>query len=121
MTEANREMDPATARVLAGIDDPTLDARYPDRTHFISTANPDQGEMATRALFAGDPVVLVYPDGHELLIIPDHAHRITALLLAVGTLVGRLWTRGKKDRATLQLPPGAHIEARDVANPRLAA
>ena len=27
-----------------------------------------QGEMATRALFDGDPVVIVYPDGHELLV-----------------------------------------------------
>ncbi len=24
--------------------------------------------MATRALFEGDPVVIVYPDGHELLV-----------------------------------------------------
>ncbi len=29
--------------------------------------------MATRALFAGDPVVLVLPDGHELLMTPEHA------------------------------------------------
>lgn len=27
--------------------------------------------MATRALFDGDPVVIVYPDGHELLVRPE--------------------------------------------------
>lgn len=47
--------DPATERVLASIDDEGLAARYPNRTHFISADNPNQDEMATRALFDGDP------------------------------------------------------------------
>lgn len=69
MTDANRDIDPATARVLASVDDPALASRYPDRAHFVSTESPKQGEMATRALAAGDPVVLVYPNGRELLIL----------------------------------------------------
>jgi hypothetical protein len=121
MTEANRDIDPATARVLASIDDPALASRYPDRAHFISTDSAKQGEMATRALFAGDPVVLVYPDGRELLITPDHAHKVAALLLAVGALLARLLKRDHGGRTAMQLPPGAQIEARDSAGLTLTA
>ena len=49
------DIDPATERVLAGIEDEDMAARYPNRAHFISADNPHQGEMATRALFDGDP------------------------------------------------------------------
>ncbi|MGE5282301.1 MAG: DUF1330 domain-containing protein [Chloroflexota bacterium] len=66
-------IDPATTRVLAGIENEELAVRYPNRAHFISADNPHQGEMATRALFEGDPVVIVYPDGHELLVQPEQA------------------------------------------------
>lgn len=58
MTSGKSSIDPAAQRVLDGIEDPDLAARYPDRTHFISSTHPDHGEMATRALFAGDPVVV---------------------------------------------------------------
>jgi len=64
-------LDPATAKVLAGIADEDLAARYPNRAHFIAADNPHQGEMATRALLDGHPVVIVFPDGHELLVWPD--------------------------------------------------
>lgn len=121
MTDANRHIDPATARVLASIDDPALASRYPDRAHFISTDSPKQSEMATRALFAGDPVVLVYPDGCELLITPDHAHRVAALLIAAGALLTRLLKRGNEARAPMQLPPGVRIEARDSTGIPIAA
>lgn len=60
-------IDPATERALATIEDEELAARYPNRAHFISADNSHQGEMANRALFEGDPVVIVYPEGHELL------------------------------------------------------
>jgi len=66
-------IDSATERVLASIDDEELAARYPNRAHFISADNPHQTEMAKRALFDGDPFVIVYPDGHELLIRPGEA------------------------------------------------
>lgn len=121
MTDVNRDIDPATARVLASIDDLALASRYPDRAHFISTDSPEQGEMATRALFAGEPVVLVYPDGRELLITPDHAHKVAGLLIAASALVARLLKRGNEGRAAMQLPPGARIEARDSAGLPLAA
>ena len=93
----------------------------PTGAHFISTESPKQSEMATRALFAGEPVVLVYPDGRELLITPDHAHRVAALLIAAGALLARLLRRGNEGSAAMQLPPGARIEARDSAGLTLAA
>jgi hypothetical protein len=70
MTTGNA-LDIAVERVLASLDDPELDARYPNHTHFIGTDNPQHSRMATRALLDGDPVVLVYPDGRELLIRPE--------------------------------------------------
>src|SRR4051794_1659402 len=77
----SRATSAAVEKVVAGIDDPEVEARYPDRTHFIPADNPRHGEMATRALFSGDPVVLVYPDGRELLLTPEHARGVAALAL----------------------------------------
>jgi hypothetical protein len=65
--------DPAFERVLATIDDEELAARYPSPVHFVSANNPDQGQIAIRALCEGDPVVIVYADGHELLVRLDSA------------------------------------------------
>jgi hypothetical protein len=112
------ETDPAVERVIASIDDEELAARYPDRAHFISADNPRQGEMATRALFHGDPVVIVYPDGHELLVRPEHAAGVTALLLLLAAFFSRL-RRRRGD--VVQLPPRASIEARDSSGHPLAA
>lgn len=111
-------IDAATERVLAGIADEELAARYPNRAHFISADNPHQGEMATRALFDGDPVVIVYPDGHELLVRPEQAHGFARWSLAVAALLLRL---RRRDQGTVQLPPRAHIEARDSGGHQIAA
>jgi hypothetical protein len=119
MMSSDSRIDPATQKVLAGIDDPELAARYPDRAHFISAGHPNQSEMATRALFAGDPVVLVYPDGHELLVTPEHARGMAALLLLASAFFLRL--RRRRDADGVQLPPRAHIEARDAAGLPIAA
>jgi hypothetical protein len=113
-------MDAATARVLATIDDVDLAARYPDRAHFIAADNPDQGEMATRALFSGDPVVIVYPDGHELLIRPEEARGIASLFLLFAAFF--LTRRSRRHGAdVVQLPPRAHVEARDASGLPIAA
>lgn len=119
MTSESPKTDPATQRILAGIEDPELAARYPDRTHFISSAHPDQGDMATRALFAGDPVVLVFPDGHELLMTPEHSRGLAGLLL----LAAAYWLRfrRRKDNPDVVRFPLAHIEARDSAGQPIAA
>ena len=119
MTPGSSKIDPATQRVLAGIEDPALAARYPDRTHFISSGHPDQGEMATRALFAGDPVVVVFPDGHELLVTPEHARGFAGLLLLAAAFLHR-FRRSKPDTDAVQFPL-ARIEARDSAGQPIAA
>jgi hypothetical protein len=53
-------------KVLDGIKDAELAARYPARTHFIAADNPQYGAMVTRALAQGDPVALVYPESSFL-------------------------------------------------------
>ncbi|HEX4306449.1 MAG TPA: hypothetical protein VHZ54_10450 [Solirubrobacterales bacterium] len=113
-------IDAATARVLATIEDDRLAGRYPDRAHFIAAENPDQGQIATRALFSGDPVVIVYPDGHELLIRPEEARGIAALFL----LFAAFFTLRRSRRHAgdlIQLPPRAHLEARDASGLPIAA
>jgi len=110
-------IDPATERVLAGIGDEELAARYPNRAHFIAADNPHQGEMATRALFEGDPVVIVYPDGHELLVQPEQARGFARWSRAVAALLLRF---RDLDRGALQLPSRAHIEARDAGGHPIA-
>lgn len=119
MTTGSSKSDLATQRVLAGIEDPALAARYPLRAHFISSAHPDQGGMATRALFAGDPVVLVFPDGHELLMTPESARGLTGLFLLAASFWLRL--RRRQDNTDVVQFPLAHIEARDDAGQPIAA
>jgi hypothetical protein len=67
VTPGERGIEAAARKVIAGIEDAELEARYPNRTHFIAADDPRHGEMATRVLFDGDPVALVYPDGREIL------------------------------------------------------
>jgi hypothetical protein len=60
-----------TQKMIAWGQDPERFDRYPNRTHFIEIENPEHDQMATKTLLRGDPVVLIYPDGSELLIDPD--------------------------------------------------
>ena len=60
-----------TQKMIAWGQEPDLFDRYPNRTHFIEIEHPEHDQMATRTLLRGDPVVLIYPDGSELLIAPD--------------------------------------------------
>ena len=114
------ELDAATRKVLAGIDDPELEARYPNRTHFIAAADPRHSIMATRALFAGDPVAIVYADGREVLFTPEQARGPAVLFLYLATIWLRFSSRGS-DRTAVQLPPRTRIEARDSAGLPIAA
>ncbi|HEY5942254.1 MAG TPA: hypothetical protein VIT89_05255 [Solirubrobacterales bacterium] len=61
----------ASERALAWAQDHERDDRYPNRTHFVGVEHPEHDQWATEALLEGDPVVLIYPDGHELLINPQ--------------------------------------------------
>lgn len=64
-------LDIAVERSIAYLGNPELEARYPNHTHFVGADNPRHAQMATEALLEGDPVVIVYPDGRELLIRPE--------------------------------------------------
>jgi hypothetical protein len=116
---ADAKIDLATERVLATIGDHQLAARYPDRTHFISSQNPDQGQLATQALFSGDAVAIVYPDGHELLIRPEQVGGLPALFQLAAAFFLRLAHRGRGE--LMQLPPRTHVEARDSSGHPIAA
>jgi hypothetical protein len=74
--------------------------------------------MATRALFEGDPVVIVYPDGHELLVQPEQAHGFARWSRVAAALLLRFC---RLDRGTVQLPPRAHVEVRDSGGNPIAA
>jgi len=116
---SERSADAAVEKVIASIGDTELAARYPDRTHFISADSPDHGLMATKALFDGDPVALVYSDGHELLVRPEHVGGVSAIFLAAAAFFLR--HRRRKSADVVQLPPRARIEARDSAGHPIAA
>jgi len=67
----NQNRDVILEKVLAWGQDPEVGARYPDHTHFFEAGDSLDARAATKALRDGNPVVLVYPDGHELLICPE--------------------------------------------------
>jgi hypothetical protein len=62
--------DAASQRFQDLATSPELDS-YPKSLHLIAADNPRHDEMATRALLQGKAVLLVYNDGHELLIQPE--------------------------------------------------
>ncbi len=113
------DTDAAVEKVIASIGDEELAARYPNRTHFISACSPEHGEMASRALSDGDPVAIVYSDGHELLIRPEQIGGIVAFLGILAAFLLR--HRRGKSADVIQLPPRARIEARDSSGHPIAA
>jgi len=120
MSTTPQPLGPATRKVLATIDDPELDARYPNRTHFVDAQNPDQALLASRALFSGDPVVVVHPDGREVLFTPESPSGVVAVLL----LAALLWLKLRKRTASgelVQLPPRTQVEVRDAGGMPIAA
>ena len=62
--------DAASQRFQTLATSPELDT-YPNHMHLIAADNPRHDQMATEALLEGNPVLLVYNDGRELLIQPE--------------------------------------------------
>jgi hypothetical protein len=118
MNEPRTGLHAAAEKVLASIEDSQLASRYPDRTHFVPAEHSQQGVMVTRALFAGDPVVVVEPDGREVLFTPEHARGLVGLFLLAAVAVLRMHRR-KGD--LIQLPPCTRVEVRDARGLPLAA
>lgn len=57
-------------RVIAWGQDDVVAARYPNHVHFVAANDPGLGKYASEALGDGDPVVLVFPNGDEVVIEP---------------------------------------------------
>jgi hypothetical protein len=123
MTSNTPAADASVQKLLDGIGDAELAARYPKRAHLIPADHPRCGTMATRALFAGDPVVLVYADGRELLFTPEQAKGLVALLLLLAATVMSIRSRLRKrpEADVIQFPPGTRIEPRDSHGLPIAA
>jgi hypothetical protein len=120
MSTTPQPLGPAMQKVLATINDPELDARYPNRAHFVDARNPHQALMTSRALFSGDPVVVVYPDGREVLFTPKPVHGLAAAFL----LLALLWIKVRERPSTdepIQLPPRTQVEVRDAGGMPIAA
>ena len=121
MSTAGRPLDTATRKVLATIDDGELESRYPNRTHFIDAQNPQQALLASGALFKGDPVAIIHPDGREVLFTPERAEGFVALALL---LVLAAWIKFRERPAPgelIQLPPRTRVEVRDSSGLPIAA
>ncbi len=119
-TPQPQPIGPATRKVLAMIDAPELDARYPNRTHFVDAQSPHQALMTSRALFSGDPVVVVYQDGREVLFTPQPAHGLVAAVL----MIALFWIKLRERPSThepIQLPPRTRVEVRDAGGTPIAA
>jgi hypothetical protein len=120
MTAKPESPSPAVRKVLATIEDGELEARYPNRTHFVDARNPHQAALISRALFAGDPVVVVHPDDREVLFTPQQTHGLVAAIL----LVALLWMKIRERSSTgelIQLPPRTRVEVRDPSGLPIAA
>jgi hypothetical protein len=119
MSTTPQPIGPATRKVLASIDDNELEARYPNRTHFVDAQNPQQAFLTSRALFSGDPVIVVHPDGREVLFTPESPTGVVAVLL----LAALLWLKLRKHSAgeLVQLPPRTRVEVRDASGLPTAA
>jgi len=120
MTTRPEHLSPSAAKVIASIDDTRLDARYPNRTHFVDADNPDQALLTSRALFAGDPAVVVYPDGQEVLFTPERTSGLAGLLM----LAALFWIKMREHSSAgelIQLPPRTRVEVRDSSGLHRAA
>lgn len=68
MSRAGTTDDLITERVIAwGQDDEVAD-RYPNHVHFVAADSPEQNERVRQAFSEGHPVVLVFPNGDEVVI-----------------------------------------------------
>ena len=62
-------LDLITDRVLATLELEDMD-RYPNRACFVPADAPGHAESVSRALAEGHPVVLVFPNGNEVVVEP---------------------------------------------------
>jgi hypothetical protein len=66
----NDTLDLITERVIAAMELEEPMDRYPNRSCFVAADAPWHRETANEALAEGHPVVLVFPNGDEVVIEP---------------------------------------------------
>jgi hypothetical protein len=76
--------------------------------------------MTSRALFSGDPVVVVYQDGREVLFTPKPIDRFASIFLRLALVWIKLRER-PSTREPIQLPPRTQVEVRDASGLPIAA
>jgi hypothetical protein len=57
-------------RVIAWGQDDEVAKRYPNHVHFVAADSPEYGERVRQAFDEDHPVVLVFPNGNEVVIEP---------------------------------------------------
>jgi hypothetical protein len=119
MSDPPNPNSPAVKKVIEGMLSTDLGARYPNRTHFIDAENPDQALLTSRALFAGDPAAVIYPDGQEILFTPERVSGVAGLLLLMAVLWMKLREHSRGE--LVQLPPRTRVEVRDASGLQHAA
>jgi hypothetical protein len=65
-----RAQEIITERLMAGADG-TVDHPWPSGAHLIAADEEWAGDAVLRAATMGDPVVLFFPDGEEVLLTPS--------------------------------------------------
>jgi hypothetical protein len=120
MSTKPQNPSPAVRKVLATIDDGELESRYPNRTHFVDARNPNQAILVSRALLAGDPVVVISPDDREVLFAPQQTRGFVGVILLVALLWSKFFERSSSGEL-IQLPPRTRVEVRDPSGLSIAA
>jgi hypothetical protein len=79
--------------------DPASDERYPDGTVLIPADSPNASRLISRAIDAGRPIALVFPDGSDVVARPPAAAGVLLAVLVLGSWLVERASR-KRDRPT---------------------
>jgi hypothetical protein len=96
----------ANERLIEAATDPD---RYPEGTAFIAADQEGFGAVLTEAVAEHRPLVIVYPDGLEIVAAP----RGGALAFFEHLLTRRRESKGKRREPVVPLPADYQVEIRD--------
>jgi hypothetical protein len=60
--------DPSLDLITAMIEDPELEARFPDRCAFVSSDSPHFSKLVSEATGEGRPVAVAFPGGGYMIV-----------------------------------------------------
>jgi hypothetical protein len=87
--------------------DPEMDERYPNETVLIPADSPDVSTLISRAVTKHRPLVIVYPDGREIVAVPGGG----AFAFLKRLLIRE--RRPKQEHPAITLPADYQVEIRD--------